>query len=594
MDAVAEIKSRISIEDLVAQYVPLKKVGRQLKALCPFHKERTPSFYVSPERQIAYCFGCHKGGDIFKFTEEIEGLDFSGALKFLAEKAGVVLPNKSDFHFNKETKTERDRLISIHSEATEFFEDQLWKTDGGKKVLEYIRKRGVKDETIHSHRLGFAQDSRENGGNSLFKHLLEKGFTRAEILASGLVIAKDTNQDECFDRFRSRLMFPIQNLAGDICAFGGRALREGDEPKYLNSPETSIYHKSSLLYGLASGRAEIRRTNSVLVVEGYMDALSAHQVGVLNAVACSGTSFTEDQLATLKRFTPEIIFAFDRDNAGKLATLRAIEMTLPQDFAIRVAVWESDAKDPDECIKKSPELFLESVKNAKPAFLYLFEYFESSFDKTSAAGKKKIMDSLLPFLTKVKSSVLLDGWLKDLSSRFDLSLNSLYDEFKSFSGRQKVQNRPAPSSGIGPESARETAKQSKGEEYLLGILLTHTDSYFLANQILTPEDFEDSELQNIYRSLTTQYNQQLDEKEKQRASVCAMLAESLHSEMAKEDVQQEVVKLVHYIALRKIEKEKRDIVRKLKMASGAEKNSFLETYQELLAREDKLVGGGKQ
>ncbi len=209
MDAISEIKARIAIEDLVSQYVQLKKVGRNFKALCPFHKERTPSFYVNPERQLAYCFGCRKGGDHFKFIEEIEGLDFVGALKFLAEKAGVALP-KAVPH-DKEKKSERDRLIILHEEAARFFEKQLFETPAGKKVLDYLKKRGLKEETIKSARLGFAQDEQKD---ALYSHLLSAGFKRPEILSAGLVLARDTSQDACVDRIRMRLMIPIQNLAG--------------------------------------------------------------------------------------------------------------------------------------------------------------------------------------------------------------------------------------------------------------------------------------------------------------------------------------------------------------------------------------------
>lgn len=582
MDAIAEIKSRISIEELVAQYVPLKKMGRQFKALCPFHKEKTPSFYVSPERQIAYCFGCKKGGDHFKFIQEMEGLDFVGALKFLAEKAGVRLPKTTSQMAEK--KTERDKLIEIQEEASQFFEKSLWETDDGRKVISYIKKRGLEEDTLKTYRLGFAPDDKKN---ALYTHLLEKNFTRADILAAGLAIARDTEQGECVDRFRMRLMFPIHNLAGDICAFGGRAIRDGDEPKYLNSPETPVFHKSSFLYGLAAGRADIRRKNNVVVVEGYMDALAAHQIGIKNAVACGGTSLTEEQLVILKRFAPEVVFSFDRDNAGKMATERAIEMALDKEFSIKVAVWDSDAKDPDECIRSRPQDFMTALENAKPASSYLVHHFAEAFGSTTADGKKKIIDSMLPFLAKIKSPVLLDGVLKELNSILEVSISSVYDELKRFQGKQKGvsfgQNSKKGGTSQMPVS---TLNEFKREEYLIGLLLTYPEMYSVANLIVKPNDLEDIELQNIYRSLTTEYNQSLNDKERERANILAMLAETIHSDMTADAVEQEVRRTVHYIALTKLDREKRSIVGKLRTAQGDEKNALLETYQELLRTKD--------
>lgn len=586
MDAVSEIKARIAIEDLVSQYVQLKKVGRNFKALCPFHKERTPSFYVNPERQLAYCFGCRKGGDHFKFIEEIEGLDFVGALKFLAEKAGVTLPKAVPQ--NKEKKSERDRLIVLHEEAARFFEKQLFETPDGKKVLDYLKKRGLKEETVKSARLGFASDEKTG---ALYSHLLGAGFKRPEILSAGLAVARDTSLDACVDRFRMRLMFPIQNLAGGICAFGGRAIREGDEPKYLNSPETPIFHKSSFLYGLAQGRAEIRRKNSAVIVEGYMDALAAHQAGITNAVACGGTALTEDQLNILKRFAKELIFAFDRDDAGKLATERAIELALSKEFSLRVAVWESKAKDPDECIRKDPKVFFAAAESAAPAMSYLFRHFQESSDKT-VLGKKQVIDKLLPFLSQIKSPVELDGWIKEVSVICGASLSSIYDELKRFQGKQKmpIAFKSASASSTVDNFSSISAKGFKGEEYLLGLLLTYPEAYAVANQIVTPEYFGDIELQNIYRSLTTQYNQTLDDHERERANILAMLSETLHSDMTWEAIESEVKQSAFNLVRQKLDREKRSLVAELRTVSGKDKEKLIEQYQELLAREDSLLG----
>lgn len=562
----------------------MKKVGRNFKALCPFHKERTPSFYISPERQLAYCFGCKKGGDHFKFIEEIEGLDFRGALKFLAEKTGVQLPQMVPE--DKHKKTERDHLIEIHDKATEFFEKQLWETDAGKKALSYLKKRDMKEETIRHARLGFSGEVNDG----LYTYLLEKGFTRSEILVSGLAIARDMEQDKCVDRFRNRLMFPIQNLSGDICAFGGRAIKEGDEPKYLNSPETPIFHKSSLLYGLFDARGEIRTTNKAVIVEGYMDAIGAHQAGFKNVVACGGTALTEDQLVLIKRFTKNLILSFDRDNAGKMATDRSIELAFAKEFLVKVAVWDSKAKDPDECIRENPKAFTKALDDAFLASDYLLKNFAESFGK-DGQGKKKTIDALLPFFAKVSSPVELDEWLKQAAVFLDISLTSLYDELKRFQGKQKsVFSKESAKAPSALPNEEELKKKFKTQEYLLGLLLTYPELRSLANQLMRPEDFGDIELQNIYRSLTTEYNQSLDEQEASRANVLAMFVDSLVSDMKWEDMESEVKMTINTLLRQKLDGEKRSMLTRLNQAQGQEKMSLLESYQELISREEKLRG----
>lgn len=580
MDSVSEIKARISIEDLVSQYVQLKKAGRHFKALCPFHKERTPSFYVSPERQLAYCFGCHKGGDHFKFIEEIEGLDFRGALQFLAEKAGVKLPQITPDEYRK--KTERDRLIESHESAATYFETQLWNTEEGEKVLKYLKKRGLEEKTIKEARLGFAPDKNDE----LTAFLLKRDFTKNEILASGLAFAREFEREGGLtDRFRMRLIFPIQNLTGQICAFGGRAVREGDEPKYLNSPETSIYHKNSVLYGLSLARHEIRPKGNAIIVEGYMDVLSLHQAGFKNVVASSGTALTENQLSILKRFTKEIVFAFDGDEAGKLATQRAIETAFTQEFLIKVAVWDEKFKDPDECVRKSPKIFQEALDAAKPATLYLIDIFKQTYGTATIDGKKKIINLLLPFWAVVKSPLELDEWLKQITLTLGVSASVLYDELKRFSGKQKVLTQSRL------HSVDENVGVFSVQEYLLGLILTYPETLSIASQYIASKDFDDKQLENIYRSITTQYNQSPEEL--QRSEILKMYIEARSSDMQWDVVQKEVLEAVRTLKKQQFDREKRSLVNQMKGvskdASSKEKTRLLESYQELLTKEEQLL-----
>lgn len=597
MDAVSEIKNRLPIEQLVGQYVALKKSGRHFKALCPFHKERTPSFYVNSEKQLAYCFGCRRGGDHFKFVEEIEGLDFVGALKFLAEKTGVELPRIMPE--NKKNKSERDRIFEIHEAACGFFADQLKNTGEGKKVSAYIKKRGLNDETIQNAHIGFAPDTR----NDLYKFLLGKGFLRPEILSAGLAIAKDTEQTECFDRFRMRLIFPIHNSAGKLCAFGGRAVREGDEPKYLNSPETSIYKKSSILYGFELARSEIRNSSSVIIVEGYMDALQAHQAGFKNVVACGGTALTGEQLLNLKRFTKNVIFAFDRDEAGILATERAIELGLEHEFVIKVAVWDSSAKDPDECIRNDPSKFQDAIQNAIPAFSYLTDFFSKKLNLEDMSDKRKFIDVLLPFLISIKSPLELDFWLKKISNFIDISVRSIYDEMM----RYKNSQRGIKNFKSGSNASAVLPKGFQIEEYIIGIILTNPEICSQTSQLLNIDDFEDPELQNIYKIISTKYNQSLGDEKKDgetlldfikktlseselaKANLLAMFAESRVADMGWDILEKEMLESVRSMLKRRLNREKRALVKKLREAAPSEKKEILTSYQELLQREESLM-----
>lgn len=591
MEIVNEIKSRLSIEDLVAAYVPLKKSGRNFKGLCPFHSERTPSFHVSVEKQLAYCFGCHKGGDHFKFIEEIEGLDFKGALAFLADKAGVELPkqtsrgNGATIHTG-ETKSVRERLISIHDTATEFFEHELWESEDGKKVLKYLQKRGLKDETIRAFKIGFSPDSE----NALYLYLLQKGYTREEICSSGLAIARGTDTNApAVDRFRVRLMFPIKNLAGSICAFGGRAVRDGDQPKYLNSPETPIFHKSSFLYALSDARSEIRAKESAIIVEGYMDALTAHQSEFKNVVACGGTALTGDQLTTLKRFTKNVMFAFDRDDAGKTATQRAIELGFDQDLSTKIVVWNSDSKDPDECIREDSKLFEEAISNAASSTEYLIREFDSSYEKTPS-GRRAAVESLIPFIARIKSPLEIDEWARRASTVFDLTTQYLYDEIKRYQGKQK---KPMMTKVKHEDNNDQFFnKELQIYEYLLGLLLTYKETISVANHIVIPEDFPDSELQNIYIILTTQYNHQgaaFSENEQKRADLLSMYVEARHADSPWEIIQSEVTETIRVILRRRFDRQKKGILADIRKSEGPLRMPLLDLYQDILAKEAQIL-----
>ncbi|OGZ34602.1 MAG: DNA primase, partial [Candidatus Portnoybacteria bacterium RBG_13_41_18] len=332
---IDEIKSRIDILELVGSYITLAKAGRNWRARCPFHNERTPSFVVSPERQIWHCFGCGAGGDIFGFVKQIEGVEFGDALRILARRAGVVLKRQ-----DPAIQTQRKRLYEVCELAAKFYEKQIESKIGQKAFQYLIKERGLKKETIKNWRLGWAPDD----WNTLSDFLRQRGFLEQEIFDSGLIIKKDPstgsgyNVRDNYDRFRSRIMFPIFDIQGQVVGFAGRIFGKEDlnVGKYINTPQTILYDKSRLLYGLNFGKLDIRQSNACVFVEGNLDVIMSQQAGIKNTVASSGTALTIAHLQIIRRYAENLIFSFDTDAAGDNATLRSIELALENDFNIKI------------------------------------------------------------------------------------------------------------------------------------------------------------------------------------------------------------------------------------------------------------------
>ncbi len=477
-DPVAEIKNRLSIEDVVAPYVQMKKSGKYFKACCPFHNEKTPSFIISPDRQMAYCFGCHKGGDLFQFIQEIEGLDFRGALELLAEKANVELPA-----FNPEQAAVshdlKDRLKVVNNETSKFFVQQLWNTENGQKVLEYVRKRAIKDEIIKEFAIGFAPESKDE----LYRHLLEKKQDKKDILDSTVALARDSASQDIVDRFHLRLLVPIQNDRGDTVAFGGRALKKGDEPKYLNSPEYALYNKSAILYNLNRAKKFIRERDFAVFVEGYFDVMASYQAGVENVVATCGTALTEDQLKIMKRYTKNIVFAFDSDNAGKQALLRAVKIA--QTMPLNIFVVTINTKDAAELIKEDEKLWKEAV-DKKQNYLEHFEnYLSSKFDLNNAEQKKQFTDEFLEILEGVNHPVERDHYLKNLAKRVGMPVELLYDFLN-----QRVSSRQRERKKKEVDVIEKLSKKERLAQYFLGMLLAFPAQYFeVKSEMKEAKDF---------------------------------------------------------------------------------------------------------
>lgn len=347
MDEVEEIKRRIDIVDLISSYLTVKKAGSNYKAICPFHQEKTPSFMVSAEKQIFKCFGCGEGGDIFTFIEKMENLEFPEALKMLADRAGVQLKRKK--FVPEEGKDRKTRLYKINDLAARVFNKILTTHPSGRVALEYLKKRGINEQTINEFTIGYASSSR-----SMREFLLKKGFRPTELSEAGSP-----------DRFFKRIIFPIRNRMGNTIAFTGRVIDPKLEPKYLNTPDTIIFHKGEVLYNLDQARGAIKQKNAVIVVEGQMDVISSHQAGVKNIVASSGTALTADHLQILYRYTPNIIFAFDSDSAGLLTAKKAYQMAISEGFNVRMIklnTRDNEFKDPWGDDRQGPSALAESSR----------------------------------------------------------------------------------------------------------------------------------------------------------------------------------------------------------------------------------------
>lgn len=574
MDSIAEIKSRINIEELVSTYVPLKKVGRQFKALCPFHNERTPSFYISPERGIAYCFGCRKGGDIFSFVQEIEGVDFSAALKLLADKAGVKLETRQRIDSGKKSRI--DRLKQMHESATEYYRDCL---ASDSRALAYLEKRGIAKQEARKQ---FGATPAKPDG--LYRHLLECGFVQDEITVGGLATTREIGGGECLDRFRNRLIIPLKNASGDVCAFAGRALDDDQQPKYLNSPETPLYHKSEILFGLSEARAAIRRADEIVIVEGYFDCLAAQRTGVAQTVASGGTALTEEHLQAIKRFSTRLILAFDQDAAGWAATVRALELALPMGFSIRVARWEK-AKDPDELTRLGPELFARAIKQSVDGASFLVGLFARQCGTATIENKRSIVQELLPFWNKTKSPLELSEWIKLTARELSVSETALYDEFKQFQKKGATSPR---STGQKKEEPAKVSGEIKSQEHLVALLLTYPNLYSLANQVVSKELFTDSDLQTIYAHPTTEYNADLEGSLYKRKQLLSLYGEMMFKEMTEEAARQEVHLACAALTRSGFEKRKKGLLASLRSASGNDAQKVLMEYQLVLHEEREL------
>ncbi len=482
MGAIDEIKQRIDIVDVIRQYAKLTKAGRTFRALCPFHSEKNPSFFVYPEQQSWHCFGaCNTGGDVFSFIMKKQGIDFGEALRLLAQRAGVNIPSR--FEPGGESE-EKKGLYQINEAAAQYFHNQLNST-AGEKTRSYLLGRGLSAKTIADFQLGYSLDS----WDALKQHLINRGYTEAELLTAGLIVEAEAGKTH--DRFRNKLMFPIFDARGRITGFGARAL-DDSLPKYTNSPQTPLFDKSSTLYGINLAKDALRQQNLAIIVEGYMDVITAHQNGFSNVVASMGTSVTEKQVNILKRLSKNIALALDADAAGEEAMLRCVgyENTLETEVGVIIM---PRGKDPDDVIKEDAKTWQELVKEALPIVDYTFNMVTSELDLTKAKDKSLAVDKLLPIVAEIKDPIRQAHYLQKLAQLLKVSERSIE---AALARTRPKQGRAKPPKQETPAN-RQPLVSSPIEEYCLALILQHPELKD-KDEGLLPEYFENSENREIF------------------------------------------------------------------------------------------------
>lgn len=467
-----QIQDRLDIVEVVGAAVPLRRAGRNFKANCPFHNEKTPSFVVNPDKQIFHCFGCGVGGNIFSFLMKFEKKDFLEVIEELADRVGVELPKNQQEDSASLQRTAQ--LVKANESAMEFYHRFLLSRTEAKAARDYLAKRGISEKTIQDFRIGFASES----WDALYQ-ALKTDFHDSVLDKTGLVLPKKNGG--FYDRFRNRIVFPIVDARGACVAFGGRVM-DDSLPKYLNSPETEIYVKGKNLYGFFQARKSIRENDAVIVVEGYMDLIACHQAGVDYAVASLGTALTPEQARLVKRNTQNVFIMYDADKAGEMATLRGLEIFLEEGLEVKV-VRLPQGQDPDSFIQSfGPEKFKETLGQAKTLFEYRLALLKVKYDARSIEGRVKIANEMVTLFTKVKNEILKAAWAKELAAELGISEEALILEMK------KSRDIHRPMRLEVPVSAPRT-EVSLMEKVFLGLLLENPALTAGATQDVRMEDF---------------------------------------------------------------------------------------------------------
>lgn len=490
---VEEIKKKLDIVEVINHYLPLKKRGRHYVACCPFHGEKTPSFTVSPELQIFKCFGCGKAGDIFTFVQEFDHVDFKDALEDLAKMAGITLHRSEAL---SQAEYHHKRLIDLNSEVAKFYHYILTSHPLGKNALDYVKKRGIAADSIKLFKIGFSPPN----PSLIVNYLHKKGFKDDELIATGTFGFSQYHHGQLYDRFTDRLVFPLTDFRDRVLGFSGRILPDSKNPnlaKYINSPETDIYHKSQMLFGLNFAKDSIKKNKSVIVVEGEFDMISPYQSGINNIVALKGTAFTQDQLQLLHRYTDTLILGLDSDFAGNNAARKSIELADSLGFDIKVLTLGEKYKDPDEAVRADLPFFKNQLDHTLPVWDFIISSALKIYDPATIKGKKDILSLVLPFLTKINNSVIRSDYLNKLASELGSTVESITEESAKYP-------TTVPPTVVNPPilvPTATTSKVEKWEEYLLTLIFSAQKPVALSRKLAAKIEFTVPRFQAIFLHL---------------------------------------------------------------------------------------------
>lgn len=488
MDDVDLIKQKVDVADLIASYIPIKRAGRNFKANCPFHNEKSPSFVISPERQIWHCFGCAKGGDIFTFVQEYERADFPEALKLLADRAGIKLTKNV---FRSQQDERKNRIYEINHLSSQFYHYLLTEHKSGENALKYVlEKRGLTKAIVSTFLIGFAPRQ----GSALTDYLIKKkGYTKDELLEAGVATFRG---GRIYDFFQNRLMFPIDDSRGNILAFSGRGLTDEAIPKYINTKETPVYIKGDTVFGLFQAKEAIKKEGKVILMEGEFDVISSFKEGILNTVAVKGTALTENQIRLLKRFATKIVFCFDTDPAGTEAQRRSISLISKEGINASVVI-PPQGKDPDELLKENPLLFKKALKNEVNIYDFIIESSVQNEDPTTVEGKRHIMSRTMSYISDIENEIVKEHYLKKLASLLNTSYESVVKEAEKKKTPEKKEERVAP-----PKNKK--SRQEMVEDHLLTLILQSQrpkDAMAAAINILDTVDLTTPNPRSIFNTL---------------------------------------------------------------------------------------------
>ncbi len=565
-DPREEIKSRLDIADVLREYIRLTPAGANFRANCPFHNEKTPSFMVSPARQIWHCFGCSEGGDIFSFVMKHEGLNFGEALRLMANKAGVELPRYDSNQMGSDAKS---RIYACLDMATEFFYQALVRAPQAQFARDYATKRGLTSAIIDDFRLGYALPDFDR----LYQFLISKKFHSAEILQAGLVAQKQSGQG-CIDRFRDRLIIPLRNVHGQIIGFGGRLLSADDKmAKYINSPQTEVYDKSNFVFNLDRAKNHIRIEDAAILVEGYMDVIASWEAGAKNVVAVSGTALTVQQIKLLKRFSNNLLFSLDTDGAGSQATMRGITLALAEGANVKVVMLPTDVegkpkyKDPDECIRADKEEWLKAVAGSVPFVSYYFSQLLNPTSLSDAYNKKTAVRKILTVIALIPDRIEQDHWINDLARRTSINESILWEELKALNKKDGV-----PPSAKKIEPLIEPLRAPTEE--LVGLLLQYPMHVGLVVDRVPAELVPDLPTRRLYEAVINSYNKVSNvptavEIDPDRQGILTLLVSRQYPDLTAESALEVIKNLTSFVSRQYFQARQQDLQNKIQAAEAA-------------------------